>query len=257
MPIGGVDRPRGAEHEQQDCNQLDEDHRVVGLGAFLHAAHEDPTEQHQQQESGEVEPRAGCLAAREHGVREFHGQVEAEQVIEKVIHVCAEADSDRHVRDRVFEDQVPADDPGEDLAHGRVGVGVSAAGHGDHRREFGVAERGEAAGDGDQHEGERNRRAGAGTSHHGDWSAVEYHVEHGRLEDRRQIHPGPRGSGAREGENARADDGADAQRNQAPQTKAAAQAAGRRLACLDQIVDALGAVERHRASKEPSACVDP
>ena len=58
----------------------------------------------------------------------------------------------------VFEDQIPADDPGEDLAQRRVRVRVRAAGDGNHRRQFGIAERREAARDRHQHERQRNGR---------------------------------------------------------------------------------------------------
>ena len=43
----------------------------------------------------------------------------------------------------------------------RVGVGVGRARHRHHRRELGVAQRGEAADDGRQHEREHQRGAGA------------------------------------------------------------------------------------------------
>ena len=62
--------------------------------------------------------------------------------------------------DRVFEHQVPADDPGEELAQRGVGVGVGGSGDGDHRGELGVAERGEDARDARDDEGEHQRRAG-------------------------------------------------------------------------------------------------
>ena len=55
----------------------------------------------------------------------------------------------------VLEDQVPADDPGDQLAHRRVRVGVGAARDRDHRRHLGVAEAGEGAADA----GDDERRA--------------------------------------------------------------------------------------------------
>ena len=64
---------------------------------------------------------------------------------EDPLEVAAPADRDGHRSDRVLEDQVPADHPGEDLAERGVGVGVGAAGDRDHRRELGVAERREPA----------------------------------------------------------------------------------------------------------------
>ena len=60
----------------------------------------------------------------------------------------------------VLEDQVPADDPGDELAHGGVAVGVRRPGDRDHRRELGVAEAGKRAGGPGQEEGIDDGRAG-------------------------------------------------------------------------------------------------
>ena len=54
---------------------------------------------------------------------------------------------DVNVPDRVLDDQIPADDPGDHLAECHIRVGVGAPGDRHHRRDLGVAERGEAAGD--------------------------------------------------------------------------------------------------------------
>ena len=75
--------------------------------------------------------------------------------------VRGKAHADRHVGEGVLEDEVPADDPGHQFAQGGVGVGVSGARDGNHRGELGIAEPGEGADDGDQHERKRQRRAGA------------------------------------------------------------------------------------------------
>ncbi len=47
----------------------------------------------------------------------------------------------------VFQDKVPADDPGENLAQRGVAIGVGRTGNGYQRGEFGVTQAGEAAGD--------------------------------------------------------------------------------------------------------------
>ena len=75
--------------------------------------------------------------------------------VEQINEMRGEADADRHVADGIFEDEVPADDPRDELAHGRVGVGVGAACDRDHRRQFGIAERGEGADDRNQDERQR------------------------------------------------------------------------------------------------------
>ena len=80
----------------------------------------------------------------------------------KALLVLAPADRDRRDGDAVLEDQVPADDPGDEVAHSRVGVGVGAAGDRDARRQLGVTERGERARHAGEDERQHDRRAGGG-----------------------------------------------------------------------------------------------
>ncbi len=55
----------------------------------------------------------------------------------------------------IFHDQGPTDDPGHELTHGYIRVGIGASGDGDHGSEFGIAESGERTSDGgyDEREG--------------------------------------------------------------------------------------------------------
>ena len=75
-------------------------------------------------------------------------------------HVARPADADRGGADQVLEDQVPADDPGDELPHRRVRIGVRAAGDGDHRRHLGVAKPGEPRSDARNDERQRDGRSG-------------------------------------------------------------------------------------------------
>ena len=85
------------------------------------------------------------------------GQVDPEAAQQRR-EVVAPRDRDGDVADGVLEDQVPADDPGDELAERRVGVGVGAAGLRNHRRQLGVAERRQRADAAEQEEGEDQRR---------------------------------------------------------------------------------------------------
>ena len=68
----------------------------------------------------------------------------------------------------VFQDQVPADDPGGQFPKNPVGIGVGAAGLGHHGRQFGIAQGRQGAGGSRQEEGEEQARAGDLDAHPGD-----------------------------------------------------------------------------------------
>ena len=82
--------------------------------------------------------------------------------LEQRLDVRGEANADAHVGEGVFEDQVPADDPCDQFAERGVGVGIGRAGDGNHRGEFGVAEAGKDADDGNKDERECERRPAPG-----------------------------------------------------------------------------------------------
>ena len=90
---------------------------------------------------------------------------ERDAAAEQRLEIVAPRDRDGHVADGVLEDQVPADDPGDDLAQRRIRIGVRAPGLRDHRRQFGVAEPGKRARRAGEHEREHQRGAGAGPHH--------------------------------------------------------------------------------------------
>ena len=77
--------------------------------------------------------------------------------LEHAIGIFAPGDGDRRRRDGIFEDQIPADDPGDQLAHGGVGISVGAARDGNHRGELRVTKTGERAADAGDDEREHDR----------------------------------------------------------------------------------------------------
>ena len=140
----------------------------------------------------------------ERRVRPFIRDPHAEP-LEHPVEVLAPGDRYRRRPDGILEHEIPADDPGDELAHRRVRIRVRAAGDGNHRGELGVAEAGERAADAGDDEGQRDRRAGA-------------------------IRNGGRGAH----EQPRADDGPDAERNQRPRTERALQSVLARSLCVGQ-----------------------
>ncbi len=161
--------------KSEDGSDLDQHHDVVGAGGFADAADEDDGEEEDDEEGGDVE--AGVPAGGEDvfagevlqaegkvgGGEPLGIEVDAEPV-EQIDDVRGEADGDAHVGEGVLEDEVPADDPGDEFAEGGVGVGVGGAGDGDHAGEFGITEAGEAADDGDEDERESEGGACAGAA---------------------------------------------------------------------------------------------
>ena len=128
-----------------------------------------------------------------------------------------EADADAHVGEGVFEDEVPADDPGDEFAEGGVGVGVGRSGDGNHGREFGVAEAGEDADDGDEDQREGEGGSGAGAAGHG--GVGDEVVDQGGVADFGSVKLLSGHGGADDGEDAGADDGTDAERGERPGTE--------------------------------------
>jgi hypothetical protein len=115
--------------------------------------------------------------------------------LEPGLEVVRPGNRDRDVADGVLQDQVPADDPGDELAEGCVRVRVGGPRDRDHRGKLRVAERGEAADDGG--EDERHHERGS--------CARPVNVAGRRRPDRRED-PG-------------ADDRADAERDQVDRTQ--------------------------------------
>ncbi len=180
--------------------------------------------------AGEVLQAGGQIGGRDPLERE----VDAEP-LEQRLDVRGESDADAHVGEGVLEDQVPADDPGDQFAEGGVGVGVGRAGDGNHRRQFGVTEAGENADDGDEHQRKRERRAGAGAAGHG--GVGEQVVDQRGVADLRSVELLPGHGGADDGEDARADDGADAERGERPRAERLLQRVLGFFRLADQLID--------------------
>src|SRR5438876_401473 len=135
---------------------------------------------------------------------EARGDPDAEQS-QQGHEMARPADTHRGSAGGVFEHQVPADDPGRELAHGGVGVGVGAARDRHGARHLGVAETGERTRDADEDHREGHRGTGVQRGHlpgdHEDpgapprgqprWVCL---IEHSAYTS---ISPGTRGSGSR------------------------------------------------------------
>ena len=137
----------------------------------------------------------------------------------------------------------------KDFAERRVGVGVGAAGDGNHRGQFGVAQSGETASDRDQKKRNRNRWPGGRASVHersrraAGAHEVHDYVEGLRMQQGWDLEIFARGGGAGKDENSRTDDRSDAQRGQRPGAESFLQPLAWGLGFGDQLVDRLAAEE--------------
>ena len=166
VPVGRVDvESAHADHEEHD-RHLDGNHRGIEPCALLDPDDQDPRDEHGDRDPRQVEHAAGAeeVARRrivvERRVGERLRQVDSEDR-QDVLEVLRPAVGDGHRRHGILQDQVPPDDPGEQLAQRGVGICIGRARHGNHRREFRIAERREDAGDARRHKRHYQRGTGA------------------------------------------------------------------------------------------------
>ncbi len=173
LPVLGVRVAQADGDEDRQHDQLEDHHDRVHPGALPDADHEhdgqrgDDGERQHVEDDRDAEQVRGALEETGNPGRgpvvgrdpRRDGDAEAG---DEGLEVVAPADGDGHVAHGVLDDQIPADDPGDDLAQRRVRVGVGAPRDGDHRGELGVAERREATRDPGQDERHDEGRSGAG-----------------------------------------------------------------------------------------------
>jgi hypothetical protein len=80
------------------------------------------------------------------------------EALQEIVEITAPRNGHDDVADRVFEDQGPADDPGDELAKRDIGIGIGASGDRNAAGKFGVAHGREAAGNSREDEQQRNPR---------------------------------------------------------------------------------------------------
>src|SRR6185437_10176676 len=218
MPVAGVDVLDAEGDEQDEHEHLDDDDHRVEFGRLANAHDEDRrNSQHDERRRHVEQPRdrapVGQRDDRAGRAGERCRNLNA-KILKKAHHVARTPDGNRRGAEGVLENQVPADDPGEQLAERGVRVGVRAPGHGNHRRELGVAEsRERAANRGDQHREDQRRP--------------------GELRRRR----------ARDDEDPGTDDGAEAESRETERAEGAAKGAS--LGFGDEVRDGLACHEAH------------
>ena len=156
MPVGGIDRVSRADDEQQHHGHFNKHNNVVDRRGFTNANHQQERDDSNNDDRRQIKDGRDLCSIRERDKRpacrgQFRRDVNAD-VAQKRDDVARPADRNRNRSQSVFEDQIPADDPCEQLPERGVAVGVGAAGHRYKRCELAVAERREDRGDPREHE---------------------------------------------------------------------------------------------------------
>ena len=186
----GIDVGRAAENEEDDDGELDDDDDIVEAGGFTDPDDEKDGGGQADEDGGEVEEGSAMgpntVVEDKRGGAEGGGDIDAE-VVQEFDGVAGPTDCNGGGGEQVFQDKVPAYDPSDEFAETGVGVGVGAAGGGNHSGVFGIAEAGEEAADTRNGEGENEGGSGVVC-----------------------------GGGAGENEDSSADDGADTEEGELP-----------------------------------------
>jgi len=160
--------------------------------------------------------------------------MEAEPV-EQIDDVGGESYADGHVGAGVFEDQVPADDPGDEFTHGGVSVCICGAGDGNHGCQLGITEAGERADKGYENQGDGDRGTGAGTA--SQRCVGDEVIRQRRVDDAGGVELLAGDGGADNREDARSNDGADAESRKRPGAEGLFQGVLGHFRVADQFVD--------------------
>ena len=202
MPVGGIDGAGGARDEQQHHADFDEDNQVVEIGGLFDADHQQRRDNENDDDCGQIKDRGDVGQGGGVGSEraDLVGEVSAEgrpagshfqprrqrgrqinqlsaarccklgrhynaKVAQERDDVARPAHRDCNRADGVFENQVPANDPGKEFAQRGVAVSVGAAGHRHQRGELAVAQRRKDRCNAGQHERKHHGRAGVLRGH--------------------------------------------------------------------------------------------
>ena len=136
------------DNEQHDAN-LQHRQRAVNARGQPGAEHQQHGEERHNHQRGEVDGQSANMHLR--------GGVPADQM-QEVIQIDAPVFRDDRTGHEHLEDQIPADNPGDQLPHRRVGEGICGPGDRDHRRELRIAHDGRTAHDTGNQKAQNRRR---------------------------------------------------------------------------------------------------
>jgi|GEM_PF-1567377 len=184
-------------HAEKDerCQRHDLDRHEDGIdrSALARSENQEPGHRPRDQDGGQVDDAMAEIDRRHEAVEapgraavQELGQSEPCRMRDRSHHVARPANADSRGGDGVFQDQGPADHPGEPFAHDGVGIGVGRARNRNHGGQFGIAERGNGADEPGNHEREHHPGPGLlrGSSRQHEYARADNRpdAQHGQLE---------------------------------------------------------------------------
>ena len=154
--VGGLDVGQAKADDGGDDDQLDHHDHAVEPRGFGNAAHEQDGQRENDEHGRQVGQAMHGLAIRHAHHLERRGHEAGINMnapsLQQRAHVARPADRHGRSADRIFEHQIPADDPARQFAQRRIGIDIGTPCRGDHARKLAVAQPGKGAGDGGHRE---------------------------------------------------------------------------------------------------------
>ena len=144
MPVRTVHQHSTHHQKRNDGANLYQHHDVVGPRRFANAPHQKHSQNENDEKRRDVEVSARPVATRPDRRRPVIWYMESKRG-ELCFQISPKTDRHSHIADRIFQNQVPANDPRDQFTQSRVRIRIRAPSNRDHRSQFGIAQTGEAA----------------------------------------------------------------------------------------------------------------
>ncbi|MNS96185.1 hypothetical protein D3C72_1304720 [compost metagenome] len=153
--VGGVEVRQGDGDEGHQGGDLHQHQHRVQRGAFLGAHQQQAGDNGDDEDGGQVDQAALDVRADRQGQRQVDAQPRQEGN-----GVARPAHGHRRNDQRIFQDQAPPYDPSEDLAQRGIGIGIGAARGGHDGRQLGIGQGRAGAYQTRQTKADQHRRTG-------------------------------------------------------------------------------------------------
>ncbi len=191
LQVVRIERRQRDRDEHRQCDQLEHHQDRVERGALARAGHQQAGDRERDEDRRQVDDAA---RVRTRGKGGGQGDVPAEVLLhplQEPDEVAGPAHGHGADHQRILQDQAPADDPGDGLAQHAVAVGVGAARGRHHRRQFGIGQCRAGADHAGDDEGQQHGGTGLVRTHAD--QRVDARAHDGADAQRDQVRPAQRG----------------------------------------------------------------